>query len=204
MSEGANPSPGEPAGVSRRTALKLIAAGTLGAAAGVGATAFATRLDRAIPPRYFFFSEEEANPLIAMCEQIIPRDDTPGATEAGVIDYIDRQLAGPLSRHQRSYRAGLKSLQAAAIALHKLPFEKLPFADQTALLAMIEKGATPKELWGELAQDSFFNLVLDHTRQGFYGSPRHGGNRGYTSYRMMGLAYPNIAGQNRYARSPGA
>jgi gluconate 2-dehydrogenase gamma chain len=41
--------------------------------------------------------------------------------------------------------------------------------------------------------------VLDHTRQGFYGSPRHGGNRDYASYRMLGLAYPNLIGQNRYA-----
>ena len=34
--------------------------------------------------------------------------------------------------------------------------------------------------------------------QGFYGSPRHGGNKDYVSYRMLGLEYPDIIGQNRY------
>ena len=34
--------------------------------------------------------------------------------------------------------------------------------------------------------------------QGFYGSPRHGGNRNYASYRMLGLEYPPVLGQNRY------
>jgi len=34
--------------------------------------------------------------------------------------------------------------------------------------------------------------------QGFYGSPRHGGNRNYASYKMMGLEYPRLIGQNRY------
>jgi gluconate 2-dehydrogenase gamma chain len=34
--------------------------------------------------------------------------------------------------------------------------------------------------------------------QGFYGSPRHGGNRDYVSYKMMKLDYPHVIGQNRY------
>jgi hypothetical protein len=34
--------------------------------------------------------------------------------------------------------------------------------------------------------------------QGFYGSPRHGGNSNYVSYKMMKLDYPHVMGQNRY------
>jgi len=34
--------------------------------------------------------------------------------------------------------------------------------------------------------------------QGFYGSPRHGGNKNNVSYKMMRLDYPVIIGQNRY------
>jgi len=33
--------------------------------------------------------------------------------------------------------------------------------------------------------------------QGFYGNPRHGGNRDYASYRMLGLDYPQLVGQDR-------
>jgi gluconate 2-dehydrogenase gamma chain len=39
--------------------------------------------------------------------------------------------------------------------------------------------------------------------QGFYGSPRHGGNRGFVSFRMIGIDYPRIVGQNRYKVFPG-
>jgi gluconate 2-dehydrogenase gamma chain len=195
-----HPTVGSP-GLSRRSAIKLIAVGSLGVAAGVGATALITRMDRSERRNYFFFSPEEAPPLIALCEQLIPRDDTAGATDAGVITYIDRQLAGPLARHRGSYRAGLVSLQLTSQRLYQLPFETLGFGQQTSLAAMLEAGWAPAELWGEPSQKAFFNLVLDHTRQGFYGSPRHGGNRDYVSYRMLGLAYPNLIGQNRY---PGA
>jgi gluconate 2-dehydrogenase gamma chain len=39
--------------------------------------------------------------------------------------------------------------------------------------------------------------------QGFYGSPRHGGNRNYVSYKMLGLEYPVVMGQNRYSKENG-
>jgi gluconate 2-dehydrogenase gamma chain len=187
---------GEEGRVSRRTVLKLAAVGTLGAAVGVGASAGIAYWGRTPPAPYRFFSEAEAGLLIAICEQIIPRDDTPGATDAGVIYYIDKQLCGPLARHQQSYRAGLESFRQTCLQLYKTAFEKLGFDQQTDALRRIEAGQGPKELWHGSSQQAFFNLVLDHTRQGFYGSPRHGGNRGYASYRMMGLAYPNLIGRN--------
>ena len=191
-------STGEPEGVSRRTVLKLAAVGTLGLAAGFGASAGLTQIGRTPAPSYHFFSDSEAKQLIALCEQIIPRDDTPGATDAGVIFYINRQICGPLARHQQSYRLGLESFHKSCLQVYKVPFEDLPFARQTEAVRLIESGQAPKELWSNPSQQFFFGLVLDHTRQGFYGSPRHGGNRDYTSYRMLGLAYPNLIGQNRY------
>lgn len=185
--------------VSRRAALKWAAAGTFGLAAGIGTTAGLARWIRTEPAPYRFFSEAEARLLIPMCEQIIPRDDTPGATDAGVIFYIDRQLSSVFSRHQQTYRLGLKSFRKTCLQVYQTPFEQLEFARQTEALRLIESGKAPKELWGNPSSSTFFNLVLDHTRQGFYGSPRHGGNRDYASYRMLGLAYPNLIGQNRYA-----
>jgi len=198
MSTPADPPKDPASGVSRRSAIKMLAVGSLGAAVGVGVTALVTRLDRSPTPRYYFFTADEAAPLVALCEQLIPADDAAGATQAGVIDYIDRQLLGPLSRHQGRYRSGLASLQRTSLSLYQTAFEKLGNAQQTVLVTLLEQGGCPGELWGEPTQKAFFNLVLDHTRQGFYGSPRHGGNRDYASYRMMGLAYPNLVGQNRY------
>jgi len=43
-----------------------------------------------------FFSAAEARIVAAACARIFPTDTTgPGANEAGVVIYIDRQLAGP-------------------------------------------------------------------------------------------------------------
>ena len=46
-----------------------------------------------------FFTEGEARVIGAACERIFPNDSSgPGATEAGVVVYIDRQLAGSWAR----------------------------------------------------------------------------------------------------------
>ncbi len=41
-------------------------------------------------PRWL--TEDEYGVLTAMCERLIPADETPGATDAGVVDYIDGLL----------------------------------------------------------------------------------------------------------------
>ena len=54
-----------------------------------------------------FFTAEEARVVAAACERIFPSDATgPGATEAGVVIYIDRQLAGPYGRDKYRYTKG--------------------------------------------------------------------------------------------------
>lgn len=195
-------SPAAVGGLTRRTVLKLAVTGTLGAALGAGSGALVAHRPQPPAPRYRFFTEAEAALLIPICEQIIPRDDTPGATDAGVIHYIDRQVSSVLSRHQQTYRQGLAAFRQTCLQVFKQPFEQLPFDTQTEALRQLEAGKAPKELWREPSAKVFFNLVCDHTMQGFYGSPRHGGNRDYASYRMLGLAYPNLIGQNRYAPPP--
>src|SRR4029079_84840 len=51
-----------------------------------------------------FFTGQEAQVIAAACERIFPRDATgPGATDAGVVVYIDRQLAGPYGRDAYRY-----------------------------------------------------------------------------------------------------
>lgn len=46
--------------------------------------------------------------------------------------------------------------------------------------------------------DSFFELVRTHTLEGYYGSPRHGGNRDAVSWRMLGLDEPPLRGRAQY------
>jgi gluconate 2-dehydrogenase gamma chain len=56
------------------------------------------------------------------------------------------------------------------------------------------------EIVNALERDSkpFFDLVRNHTMQGYYGSPRHGGNRDAISWRMLGLDEPPVRGRAQY------
>jgi gluconate 2-dehydrogenase gamma chain len=145
-----------------------------------------------------FFTEAEAKTVIAFAEQIIPADKDPGATDANVINFIDKQLVGPYTRFQETYRKGIPAIENSAKKLFQKAFHELDFAVQTEFLIKMEKGELPEEFWQETNQTSFFRLMIDHTMQGFYGSPRHGGNVNYMSYKMMKLDYPHVMGQNRY------
>ena len=128
------------------------------------------------PSPWRFLTQEEANILAAVCSRIIPADRDPGAAEAGVVVFIDRQLSGFYKAHRKTYREGLVSLGAQ--------FVQLSPEQQTASLKALEKKHSP-----------FFDLVLTHTMQGYYGSPRHGGNRDAVSWKMLGVPYPPVRGR---------
>jgi len=146
-----------------------------------------------------FFTAEEAKCVIALCEQIIPEDEHGGgATEAGVIFYIDRQLIAVFDYDQAVYQQGISGLQASSLEIHGKRFETLDMNTQHEFLTGLEAGELPEAHWGNLDQRRFFNLAIQHCLQGFYGSPRHGGNKNYMSYQMMGLDFPLVVGRNHY------
>ncbi|MDR1644651.1 MAG: gluconate 2-dehydrogenase subunit 3 family protein [Tannerellaceae bacterium] len=148
---------------------------------------------------YRIFSPEEAGCLIALCEQIIPADDAPGATEAGVIYYIDATVARYFPDTKDRYHNGIASLQAHCQAAHGQSFEALSPTLRTEVVERMETGSLPPEHWETISPQAFLTMVIRHTMQGFYGPPRHGGNRNYASYRMLKLDFPLVVGQNRYS-----
>lgn len=147
-----------------------------------------------------FFSEVEALCMTAICEQIIPGDENgPGATYAGVVYYIDKQLDEVFFWDQENYREGLKAVRASSNDQYGVNFEDLDFEVQTAFLQKMEQGELPGKFWaGKVDQRALFRTMVQHSMQGYYGSPRHGGNKNYISYKVMKLDYPYIVGQNRY------
>lgn len=190
-------------GASRRACLKIMAAAVGGTAAGVGGALSVGHLGRAPEGPWRVLTPEEARLVEAVAEQIIPSDRDPGAKEAGVVNYIDRQLDGPYKRFVEKYRTGLRFLSQTCQAQFGKPFEALSWPEQTRVLEALESGKVPKEIWTGLSSRDFFSLIRDHSMQGFYGSPRHGGNRNYVSYKMLGLEYPRVIGQNRYPVTAG-
>ena len=133
-----------------------------------------------------FFSVQEAVTVEAACAHIIPRDQDPGAVEAGVVVYIDRQLAGFYRPWQRVYRQGIADLDRASVALAGRAFRDLPGASQLEVLRRIE---------GNPAGRPFFDLLVAHAMQGYYGDPRHGGNRERVGWKMLGVASPPLRGR---------
>ena len=63
--------------------------------------------DNPIAASYLYLLEPEIRFLEAAVEHLIPTDELgPGARDAGVVVYIDRQLAGSWGTHGRMYRGG--------------------------------------------------------------------------------------------------
>jgi gluconate 2-dehydrogenase gamma chain len=145
-----------------------------------------------------YLNEEEILLLDAIAEQIIPTDDFPGGKWANVSNFIDKQLSTYYRLHQPVYREGLSAFQKTVVKMSNKKFEELSFTDQTSILEKMQSSKLTGEYWTDHPPGNFFELLRQHCLQGFYGSPVHGGNREYVSYRMLGLDYPNIIGQNRY------
>jgi gluconate 2-dehydrogenase gamma chain len=134
-----------------------------------------------------FLSDEEAGTLAAICDQIVPADEFPSASQAGVLTYIDRQLIRHYRRHRDAYRAGLEQAQAMSRQRFGKDLASLTEPQQLDVVSGLSQQNRP-----------FFELVRTHTLEGYYGSPRHGGNRDAASWRMLGLAEPPVLGRAQY------
>jgi gluconate 2-dehydrogenase gamma chain len=164
--------------VTRR---QFVAVGTLGTAAlaaGCGPKAAA---------EWEFLTDAQARTLQSICDQIIPKDDFPSASEAGALNYIDRQLVRHYRPHQEAYRDGLDKAAAVSRKRFGNSLAELAAADQQAVVMDIERD-----------DHAFFELVRSHTLEGYYGSPRHGGNRDEASWKMLGLDDPPLLGRAQY------
>jgi gluconate 2-dehydrogenase gamma chain len=182
----------DPYAVGRRAFLRT-------GAAAAAATAVACGEEGS---RWRVLTDEESRTLAAACDPIIPPDDFPGAADAGVVDFIDRQLATREKEEQEAWRRGVAALDATARRRHRTPFADLPFDARTAILRDVETGAVHAADWTGLEARDFFHRLRFHTMMGFYGDPRHGGNRDRVSWRMLGIPDPPVRGRLHVVPSP--
>lgn len=157
-----------------------------------------------------WFTDAEAAFVTAAVARLIPADDLgPGAVEAGVPTFIDRQLAGPYGSGQRwymqgpwapglptqgyqtrlapagLYRAAIKAIDAAVVRESRGgSFAKLAAADQDAFLQRLEKGDVALE---GVDAKSFFAQLLQNTLEGFWSDPIYGGNRDMAGWKLIGF-----------------
>ena len=175
----------DPYAVDRRDFLKTTA--TAAAAASVACSA--------PDGRWRALTNEEGATLAAACDQIVPPDDFPGAADAGVVAFIDRQLATREKDQLATWQKGVRGLNATAGQQTGKAFADLSFEDQTALLKGIESGEVTAAAWEGLDPRAFFDRLVRYTMMGFYGDPRHGGNHQHVSWRMLGVPPAPVRGR---------
>jgi gluconate 2-dehydrogenase gamma chain len=169
------------------TRRQFVAAGVLGGAA------LAAGCKSGNQGNWDFLSDGQANTLRAVCDQIVPADEFPSASQAGVLTYIDRQLFRHYRPHRDAYREGLELANEMSRKRFAEDLAEATPAQQLEIVSALEKEERP-----------FFDLVRRHTMEGYYGSPRHGGNRDAVSWRMLGLDEPPVRGRAQYDMRKGA
>lgn len=108
--------------------------------------------------------------VTAVAERILPRTDTPGATDVGVPGFIDLLYGEFMTDAERELLiAGLADVEKAARAGHDSSFHTLDAARQDALLEGIAKAEEGRE-------GGFFRLIRSATVLGYFTSEPVGRN----------------------------
>ena len=158
---------------------------------------------------YRFFGPDEAAFVEAAVARLIPgsRED-PGALEADVPIFIDRQLLGkfghgdhyylqgpwPEGKTEQGYqsrfspadlyRAGIKATDAYCRNKYGKLFRELNAQQQDECLKALESGDA--KLDGVSAK-TFFTMLLQNTQEGFWADPIYGGNKDMAGWKLIGF-----------------
>lgn len=204
--------------VSRRTLFK--AAGIAGAAAviPIAEPAQAQSPDVAAPPHgsatedvLFYLNDDEAAFIRAAVDRLIPPDDKwPGAADAGVVTYIDRQLASAYGAGAKMYLQGPWVPDAPTVQGYQLRYTpaelyRVAIGEIAEAVGQAHDGKRfvdlkPEEMdsvlkaleSGDLQLPSipspvFFETLLANTIEGWFADPAYGGNRDMAGWRMIGF-----------------
>jgi gluconate 2-dehydrogenase gamma chain len=158
---------------------------------------------------YVFFTPGEAEFIGAAVGRLIPNDPVgPGAVEANVPFFLDRQLAGKFGRGDHNYlggpwpkgtpeqdyqtrfspallyRAAIAAIDKyVAVNFNGVSFSKLTTADQDKVLKGLESGEV--KLDDGVDSKSFFTMLLQNTKEGYFSDPIYGGNKDMGAWKMI-------------------
>jgi gluconate 2-dehydrogenase gamma chain len=144
------------------------------------------------PPKFDFFSTEQAVEVTAISSRIIPSDDSPGATEAGAVYFIDRVLMTVAADTQPIYRDGLPQFQRDFHAMFPgtEKFSTASIEQQDQFLRSVGGDTPPPRRRNRPAsgQPSFFDTVRTHTIAAFLIDPEseYAGNRSGVGWQLIG------------------
>ena len=199
---------------SSRRAFLLKTAAVAPAAAALGATTVGMSAFSAAAPaepyKPTYFSADEWTTLNALVDRLIPADEEgPGALEAGVAEFIDRQMDTPYGHGQLwymhgpfkedlpalfgyqlhlaprdLYRSALALVEKASQQLHGKAFSALDSAAKDEFLKQMESGSLKME---PVPSAAFFSQLLQNVHEGYFCDPKYGGNKDMAAWRMVGF-----------------
>ena len=155
--------------------------------AGIAQTACSARDTGSV---FTFLDESDAADFAAIAARIIPTTDTPGATEAGVIHFIDQTFAAMATDDGKQPFFGFFT-----------PASADPEAAIDGLAALNGEGPRFSAL-GDAAQDeslraiedsAFFGFMRTLTIFGFFAMSEYGGNKNHIGWEVIGFEGHNGA-----------
>ena len=163
-------------------------------------------------PGPMYLGEGERHFLDAAVARLIPGDAKhPGAREAGVTTFIDRQLSGPYGMAEtwymqgpwptgnanqgwqskltpaQMYRAAIRNIQDHCQQKYGRHYEALSSDQQDEVLHGLEKGHIELP---DTSAKQFFQMLLHNTQEGFLADPMYGGNRDFAGWKQIGFPGP--------------
>lgn len=155
-----------------------------------------------------FFTIDQAQTVEVLAERIFPADDNgPGATDAGVVFFIDRQLAGSWGvggKHymdgpfhpgampeqgwqypfvpQEVYEYALESLTTYVNNNYNSSVTDLNPNQQDKVISALESDDIGT--FGELDPSDFFVMLRQNVLEGMYSDPVYGGNRNMVGWKL--------------------
>jgi gluconate 2-dehydrogenase gamma chain len=168
--------------MSRRDAIKSLGAGVIASLPVLGSTAnaqdkaMADHMNHTAPKATAaakkaaplkFFTEAENKTLIELSERIIPTDDnSPGAKEARVSEYIDMIASIANDQTKKEWRDGLAAINKMSRDKFAKEFADATEQQQVQLLTEISKNErSPKSV-----EEKFFKMMKNATIDGYYTS----------------------------------
>lgn len=198
-----------PGSLSRRGFMGAALGGT--AIAGLGASAQEAQAE--LPPleelETAFFEPREWRQVIVLCDALIPAEgDGPGALEARVPVFIDRQLAGSWGAAERWYMEGPHTPDADPLKGFQSPltpaqiyrgglarFDEWCQRTENAGFLDLDDGARGRAVTALMSQEvdfppelrDFPDFLLQNVKEGYFADPRHGGNHAMAAWTYIGF-----------------
>lgn len=159
-----------------------------------------------------FTKESDHRTLTAVFDRLMPADELgPSASQAGCIEFLDAQLAGPfgegaslyrdkpfdpaqdkmmqtpqfIATPRERYETGLAALEAYARKHDNASFADLQPNRIDEILTAME--TSQLDLGPDINTKAFFELMLMNVREGYFADPIYGGNKDMAGWKMIGF-----------------